>query len=234
MKVSAVAPERHVIEAPAAIFHDQASVKEAFRAGRSQPRRHRRRPLPGPARQRHAGVARADADPRRVAGPGPQGGARHRWPHVGRLRQGPLGDPCRARGARWRADRQAARTAIVIRVDATTGTLSVLTEGVGRPSRRRPRSRRQWLGRRARALRGLPRPRRTGHHRRGRRFSDTPDATRPDPLHLSPNTHAEGDRAAEVPCGRAARPPTRGPPHDTPADNPASPATSPILRRSSR
>jgi phosphogluconate dehydratase len=33
MKVSAVAPERHVIEAPAAIFHDQASVKEAFRAG---------------------------------------------------------------------------------------------------------------------------------------------------------------------------------------------------------
>jgi phosphogluconate dehydratase len=35
MKVSAVAPERHVIEAPAAVFHDQASVKEAFRAGPS-------------------------------------------------------------------------------------------------------------------------------------------------------------------------------------------------------
>jgi phosphogluconate dehydratase len=33
MKVSAVAPERHVIEAPARIFHDQESVKEAFRAG---------------------------------------------------------------------------------------------------------------------------------------------------------------------------------------------------------
>lgn len=33
IKTSAVAPERHVIEAPARIFHDQESVKEAFRAG---------------------------------------------------------------------------------------------------------------------------------------------------------------------------------------------------------
>ncbi|MGB1035025.1 MAG: phosphogluconate dehydratase, partial [Primorskyibacter sp.] len=33
MKVSAVAPERHVIEAPARVFHDQASVKAAFQAG---------------------------------------------------------------------------------------------------------------------------------------------------------------------------------------------------------
>ncbi|MEC3863218.1 phosphogluconate dehydratase [Mesobacterium sp. TK19101] len=33
MKVSAVAPERHVIEAPARIFHDQDSVKAAFKAG---------------------------------------------------------------------------------------------------------------------------------------------------------------------------------------------------------
>ncbi|AHM05346.1 Phosphogluconate dehydratase [Roseibacterium elongatum DSM 19469] len=33
MKVSAVASERHVIEAPAAVFHDQEDVKTAFRAG---------------------------------------------------------------------------------------------------------------------------------------------------------------------------------------------------------
>ena len=33
IKVSAVAPERHVIEAPVRIFHDQASVKAAFKAG---------------------------------------------------------------------------------------------------------------------------------------------------------------------------------------------------------
>ncbi len=33
IKVSAVAPERHVIEAPARIFHDQEAVKTAFKAG---------------------------------------------------------------------------------------------------------------------------------------------------------------------------------------------------------
>lgn len=33
IKVSAVAPERHVIEAPARVFHDQESVKTAFQAG---------------------------------------------------------------------------------------------------------------------------------------------------------------------------------------------------------
>ncbi|MFD2174143.1 phosphogluconate dehydratase [Rhodobacter lacus] len=33
IKVSAVAPERHVIEAPARIFHDQEAVKEAFKRG---------------------------------------------------------------------------------------------------------------------------------------------------------------------------------------------------------
>jgi phosphogluconate dehydratase len=33
IKVSAVAPERHIIEAPARIFHDQADVKKAFQNG---------------------------------------------------------------------------------------------------------------------------------------------------------------------------------------------------------
>ena len=33
IKVSAVAPERHVIEAPARVFHDQEAVKAAFKAG---------------------------------------------------------------------------------------------------------------------------------------------------------------------------------------------------------
>ena len=33
IKVSAVAPERHVVEAPARIFHDQEDVKRAFKAG---------------------------------------------------------------------------------------------------------------------------------------------------------------------------------------------------------
>ncbi|MGB3408083.1 MAG: phosphogluconate dehydratase [Jannaschia sp.] len=33
MKISAVAPDLHVVEAPARVFHDQQSVKDAFRAG---------------------------------------------------------------------------------------------------------------------------------------------------------------------------------------------------------
>jgi phosphogluconate dehydratase len=33
IKISAVAPERHVIEAPVRVFHDQQSVKDAFKAG---------------------------------------------------------------------------------------------------------------------------------------------------------------------------------------------------------
>jgi phosphogluconate dehydratase len=33
MKLSAVAPERHVVEAPARVFHDQAELAEAFQAG---------------------------------------------------------------------------------------------------------------------------------------------------------------------------------------------------------
>lgn len=33
MKLSAVAPERHVVEAPARVFHDQAALAEAFQAG---------------------------------------------------------------------------------------------------------------------------------------------------------------------------------------------------------
>ena len=33
IKISAVAPDRHVIEAPARVFHDQEDVKRAFRAG---------------------------------------------------------------------------------------------------------------------------------------------------------------------------------------------------------
>ncbi len=35
IKVSAVAPERHIIEAPARVFHDQDAVKDAFKAANS-------------------------------------------------------------------------------------------------------------------------------------------------------------------------------------------------------
>ena len=61
IKVSAVAPERHVIEAPARVFHDQEERAGGLQGRRAGPRRRRRRPLPGPEGQRHAGAAQADA-----------------------------------------------------------------------------------------------------------------------------------------------------------------------------
>ena len=57
------------------------------------------RALPGPARQRHAGAAHADAGARRAAGPGLPRRAGHRRPHVGRVGQGAGGDPRLARSA---------------------------------------------------------------------------------------------------------------------------------------
>ena len=59
-----------LIEAPARCFSDQNEVLEAFKAGELDRDVRRRRPLPGPARQRHARTAQADADARRAAGPG--------------------------------------------------------------------------------------------------------------------------------------------------------------------
>jgi phosphogluconate dehydratase len=134
MKVSAVAPERHVIEAPAAIFHDQASVKEAFRAGRlnrdvivvvrfqgpranGMPELHALTPILAVLQDRGHKVALV-TDGRMSGASGKVPSAIHVAPEaldgglIGKLTDGDL-----------------------VRVDATTGTLSVLTEGVaGRPA----------------------------------------------------------------------------------------------------
>ena len=59
IKMSAVAPERQVIEAPARVFHSQEELHAAFSAGEARPRRCRRRPLPGAEGDRHAGAAQS-------------------------------------------------------------------------------------------------------------------------------------------------------------------------------
>ena len=98
-KTSAVDEERWTIEAPARCFSDQNEVLEAFKAGELDRDCRGRRPLPGPARQRHARAAQADAGARRGPGPRLQRRADHRRAHVGRERQGARRDPRLARGA---------------------------------------------------------------------------------------------------------------------------------------
>ena len=106
IKTSAVAPERHLIEAPARVFHSQEELHAAFRAGELDRDFVAVVRFQGPEGDRHAGTAQADAAARRPAGSRPSGGAGHRRPHVGRLGQGAVRDPCHARGGGGRRDRQ--------------------------------------------------------------------------------------------------------------------------------
>jgi phosphogluconate dehydratase len=129
MKVSAVAPERHVIEAPAAIFHDQPSVREAFRAGRlnrdvvvvvrfqgpranGMPELHALTPILAVLQDRGHKVALV-TDGRMSGASGKVPSAIHLSPEaldgglIAKLRDGD-----------------------VVRVDATNGSIDVLTEGV--------------------------------------------------------------------------------------------------------
>jgi phosphogluconate dehydratase len=128
MKVSAVAPERHVIEAKARIFHDQDSVKAAFRAGEftedtvvvvrfqgpkanGMPELHNLTPILAVLQDKGLKVALV-TDGRMSGASGKVPSAIHVSPEA--LDGGPLarlvdGD--------------------VVRVDATAGTLDVLTPG---------------------------------------------------------------------------------------------------------
>ncbi len=129
MKVSAVAPERHVIEAPAAIFEDQSAVKEAFKRGdlnrdvvvvvrfqgpkaNGMPELHALTPILAVLQDRGFQVALV-TDGRMSGASGKVPSAIHVAPEaldgglIGKLQDGDL-----------------------IRVDATAGTLSVLTDGV--------------------------------------------------------------------------------------------------------
>jgi phosphogluconate dehydratase len=128
MKISAVAPERHVIEAPIRIFHDQDSVKAAFRAGEftadtvvvvrfqgpkanGMPELHNLTPILAVLQDKGLKVALV-TDGRMSGASGKVPSAIHISPEA--LDGGPL--------ARL-ADGD------VVRVDAVAGTLDVLTEG---------------------------------------------------------------------------------------------------------
>ncbi len=130
MKVSAVDPERHVIEAPAAVFEDQESVKAAFKAGdlnrdvvvvvrfqgpkaNGMPELHGLTPILSVLQARGHRIALV-TDGRMSGASGKVPSAIHVAPEaldgglIAKLRDGDL-----------------------IRVDATQGRLEVLTDGVG-------------------------------------------------------------------------------------------------------
>ncbi|RYH10186.1 phosphogluconate dehydratase [Tropicimonas sp. IMCC6043] len=129
IKVSAVAPERHVIEAKARVFHDQASVKDAFKAGEftedtivvvrfqgpganGMPELHGLTPVLSVLQERGLKVALV-TDGRMSGASGKVPAAIHVSPEavaggmIAKLKDGDL-----------------------LRVDAVAGTLDVLTEGV--------------------------------------------------------------------------------------------------------
>jgi len=137
MKVSAVAPERHVIEAPAAVFEDQADVKTAFQRGdlnrdvvvvvrfqgpkaNGMPELHALTPVLAVLQDRGHKVALV-TDGRMSGASGKVPSAIHVAPEaldgglIGKLQNGDL-----------------------VRVDAVEGSLQVLTEGVEARALRTP------------------------------------------------------------------------------------------------
>ncbi|QHQ36757.1 phosphogluconate dehydratase [Algicella marina] len=128
MKVSAVAPERHVIEAKARVFHDQEEVKAAYKAGEltedtvvvvrfqgpkanGMPELHSLTPILAVLQDRGLKVALV-TDGRMSGASGKVPSAIHVCPEA--VAGGPI--------ARI-------RTGDLVRVDAVAGTLDVLTEG---------------------------------------------------------------------------------------------------------
>ncbi|MEX0285352.1 MAG: dihydroxy-acid dehydratase, partial [Paracoccaceae bacterium] len=130
MKVSAVAPEHHVVEAPVRVFHDQDEAKAAFKAGElndgdvivvvrfqgpraiGMPELHSLTPMLSILQGRGQRVALV-TDGRMSGASGKVPAAIHVCPEA--VDGGPIAK---------------LRDGDVLRVDATTGTLEILTEGV--------------------------------------------------------------------------------------------------------
>ena len=106
IKISAVKPEHRLVEAPARVFHSQAGLQAAFKAGEldgdvvavvrfsgpraiGMPELHKLTPVLGVLQDSWA-----------------QGGSGHRRTDVRRFGQGAGRHPCHARSGRWRSDRQ--------------------------------------------------------------------------------------------------------------------------------
>ena len=163
IKTSAVHPERHIIEAPAIVFHTQDELAGGVQGRRPRARLRGGGALPRTEGQRHAGAAQADAAPQRVAGSGLPRRARDRRAPVGRVRQGAGGDPRDAGGARRRRDRQGRRRRRdPRRFRHGADQRARAAGGLGGAAARRSRSVRQRVRLRPRSVRDVPRQRERG------------------------------------------------------------------------
>ena len=212
MKVSAVAPERHVIEAPVRVFPDQEAVKKAFRAGEftadtvvvvrfqgpkanGMPELHSLTPILAVLQDKGLKVALV-TDGRMSGASGKVPSAIHVSPEA--LDGGPL--------ARL-------HDGDLVRVDAVAGTLDVLTPGVLDRPNVRPDLVANELRRRPRALRASsaatsapprPAPRRCSERRPGTAH-DPAGRLRLRPRDLRPRAGDPGDRRQRPRPRRAAR-----------------------------
>ena len=98
IKVSAVKPENRVIEAPARIFHDQEELNAAFKAGTLDGDMIAVVRYQGPKANGMPELHRLTHRARHPPGSRPQGRIGHGRAHVGRFRQGTVGDPRDAGG----------------------------------------------------------------------------------------------------------------------------------------
>ena len=109
IKVSAVKPDRWLIEAPALVFHDQNELQAAFKHGELERDFVAVVRFQGPRANGMPELHKLTPGAGRAAGPRLQGGAGHRRAHVGRLGQGAGRHPRDARGRGRRADRAGPR-----------------------------------------------------------------------------------------------------------------------------
>lgn len=126
IKSSSIPADRHVIEAPARVFHSQEALQTAFKAGELNRDVVAVVRFQGPEGLRHAGAAPAHAAAGRAAGQGVSCGAGDGRPHVRRVCKVPAAIHMTPEAADGGPIAKL-RDGDMIRLDADAGTIEVLT-----------------------------------------------------------------------------------------------------------
>ncbi len=186
IKVSAVKPEKRIVEASGDHLRRAGGTAGRLQGGQARSRFRRDHPLPGAEGQRHARTAQAHPGAGHPPGPRLPHRTGHRRAHVGRVGQGAGGHPRHAGGARRRRHRQAARRRPgKARRRCRHAGGSGAGGGTGRPGAGRTRPFRQFPRHGPRIVCRLPAarlPRRRGREQLRHRRVGPPCAGHPSPL----------------------------------------------------